>query len=454
MNKITTNGNSVTFEREDGHIDVVEKGQYYIHINSDTVNFILIPRTDRGGVALFSSTMSNLTVNGKTYSEDEWKDGTATSDLSTNDGLSYKVVDELPETGDKGVVYLVKAEEEEENNKYIEYIYVDDAYEILGSFNTDIDLTQFYTKEESDERYATKDDVKNLNIVSTDGSIAVTKSDDGIDVSTNYVKVFGNNEENNNNFLIKTTATETKILPLFYNSGNEYQTYIFGNSTVYEFQGYQGEKTGTVVWNQNETDECYFKLDMTYRARITFDFDNETIKFESLSGYDFSMICSGMSLKTNDDTVYLDSKTEFTLHKGDVLTMSGMDFFINVNNNVSFTNADLFNWVYEQTTTTRYDLAYAVINGHENQLAYQDGVNNKANKNEALSANRRPRNDGDYDSMYNLDNSVSSYMRLRHINGESIIGKTNLELATPEQLDTKLNVADTLSEEEINEIMK
>ena len=85
MNKITTNGNSVTFEREDGHIDVVEKGQYYIHINSDTVNFILIPRTDRGGVALFSSTMSNLTVNGKTYSEDEWKDGTATSDLSTNE---------------------------------------------------------------------------------------------------------------------------------------------------------------------------------------------------------------------------------------------------------------------------------------------------------------------------------------------------------------------------------
>lgn len=454
MNKITTNGNSVTFEREDGHIDVVEKGQYYIHINSDTVNFILIPRTDRGGVALFSSTMSNLTVDGKTYSEDEWKDGTATSDLSANDGLSYKVVDELPETGDKGVVYLVKAEEEEENNKYIEYIYVDDAYEVLGSFNTDIDLTQFYTKEESDEKYATKDDVKNLKIVSTDGSIAVTKSDDGIDVSTNYVKVFGNNEDNNNNFLIKTTATETKIVPLFTDTMDIYQTYIFGNTTVYEFQGYQGEKTGTVVWNQNETDECYFNQDMGYRAKITFDFDNETIKFESLSGYSFGMFCSGMSLKTNDDTVYLDSETEFTLHKGDVLTMGGMDFFINVKRDDSFTNADLFNWVYEKTNTTIYNQAYAVINGHENQLAYQDGVNNKANKNEALTANRKPRNDGDYDSMYNLDNSVSSFIHLRHINGESIIGKTNMELATPEQLDTKLNVADTLSEEEINEIMK
>ena len=166
------------------------------------------------------------------------------------------------------------------------------------------------------------------------------------------------------------------------------------------------------------------------------------------------MICSGMSLKTNDDTVYLDSETEFTLHKGDVLTMSGMDFFIDINNDVSFTNADLFNWVYEQTTTTIYNQAYAVINGKEKQLAYQDDVNEKANRDDALTANRKPKNDGNYDSMYNLNGSVSSYMRLRHINGESIIGTTNMELATPEQLDTKLNVADTLSEEEINEIMK
>lgn len=148
MNKIITNGNSVTFERENGHIDVIEKGKYYIHINGDTVNFILIPRTDNGGVAIFSSLMKDLTVDGKTYSEDEWKNGTATGNLSTNDGLSYKVVNELPETGDKGVVYLIKAEEEEVNNKYVEYIYVDDAYEILGSFSTDINLTQYYTKEE------------------------------------------------------------------------------------------------------------------------------------------------------------------------------------------------------------------------------------------------------------------------------------------------------------------
>ena len=173
MNKITTNGNNVTFERENGHIDVVEKGKYYIHINGDTVNFILIPRTDRGGVALFSSTMSNLTVDGKTYSEEDWKNGTATGDLSTNDGLSYKVVNELPETGDKGVVYLVKAEEEAENNKYVEYIYVDDAYEILGSFSTDINLTQYYTKEESDGKYATKAEIPSTDNLATKEELAL-----------------------------------------------------------------------------------------------------------------------------------------------------------------------------------------------------------------------------------------------------------------------------------------
>ena len=173
MNKITTNGNNVTFERENGHIDVVEKGKYYIHINGDTVNFILIPRTDRGGVALFSSTMSDLTVDGKTYSEEDWKNGTATGDLSTNDGLSYKVVNELPETGDKGVVYLVKAEEEAENNKYVEYIYVDDAYEILGSFSTDINLAQYYTKEESDGKYATKAEIPSIDNLATKEELAL-----------------------------------------------------------------------------------------------------------------------------------------------------------------------------------------------------------------------------------------------------------------------------------------
>lgn len=173
MNKIITNGNNVTFERENGHIDVVEKGKYYIHINGDTVNFILIPRTDNGGVAIFSSLMADLTVDGKTYSEEDWKNGTATGDLSTNDGLSYKVVNELPETGDKGVVYLIKAEAEEENNKYVEYIYVDDAYEILGSFSTDINLTQYYTKEESDAKYAAKTEIPSTDNLATKEELAL-----------------------------------------------------------------------------------------------------------------------------------------------------------------------------------------------------------------------------------------------------------------------------------------
>ena len=173
MNKIITNGNSVTFERADGHIDVVEKGKYYIHINGDTVNFILIPRTDNGGIAIFSSLMTDLTVDGKTYSEEDWKNGTATSDLSTNDGLSYKVVNELPETGDKGIVYLVKAEEDTENNKYVEYIYVDDAYERLGSFSTDINLTQYYTKEESDGKYATKAEIPSTDNLATKEELAL-----------------------------------------------------------------------------------------------------------------------------------------------------------------------------------------------------------------------------------------------------------------------------------------
>jgi len=62
--------------------------------------------------------------------------------------LKIKVVDELPENPDDDdyTVYLVK---NEETNKYEEYIYIDGEWVHLGTL--DVDLTQYYTKEEADE---------------------------------------------------------------------------------------------------------------------------------------------------------------------------------------------------------------------------------------------------------------------------------------------------------------
>lgn len=57
---------------------------------------------------------------------------------------TMEVVDELPETGEANVIYLV-LKEGSESDTYDEYVYVGGAWEKIG--NTDIDLTDYATKE-------------------------------------------------------------------------------------------------------------------------------------------------------------------------------------------------------------------------------------------------------------------------------------------------------------------
>lgn len=60
--------------------------------------------------------------------------------LGSMTGVDFKVVTELPETGEKGVIYLV-AHSHGDNDSYDEYIWVTDKFEKIG--NTDIDLSDY-----------------------------------------------------------------------------------------------------------------------------------------------------------------------------------------------------------------------------------------------------------------------------------------------------------------------
>lgn len=57
--------------------------------------------------------------------------------------LEIKIVDELPETGEAGILYLVPVEESGEDNLYEEYVWVEGAWELIGSAN--IDLSNYPT---------------------------------------------------------------------------------------------------------------------------------------------------------------------------------------------------------------------------------------------------------------------------------------------------------------------
>lgn len=72
----------------------------------------------------------------------------------------YKVVTTLPTTDiDPNKIYLVLSSASGEANTYTEYVYVNNAWEKLGEYKAEVDLTPYLTKEEASTTYATKTEV-------------------------------------------------------------------------------------------------------------------------------------------------------------------------------------------------------------------------------------------------------------------------------------------------------
>lgn len=73
-------------------------------------------------------------------------DGTIKTTLDV--GL-YKVVSALPTTGiDTNKIYLVPDAEGQGQNVYVEYMYVNGKWEIVGQYKSDVDLTPYFKKED------------------------------------------------------------------------------------------------------------------------------------------------------------------------------------------------------------------------------------------------------------------------------------------------------------------
>lgn len=47
--------------------------------------------------------------------------------------LAFKIVEELPEIGDESTIYLIRNGAESGDDLYLEYIYIDNRYELLGT---------------------------------------------------------------------------------------------------------------------------------------------------------------------------------------------------------------------------------------------------------------------------------------------------------------------------------
>lgn len=82
--------------------------------------------------------------------------------------VKMQVVDTLPETGETDTIYLVKKSNPGEQNLYDEYVYTDTGWEHIG--DTSVDLSNYYTKEESDKNLNARIPIFNLPVSDTSTS--------------------------------------------------------------------------------------------------------------------------------------------------------------------------------------------------------------------------------------------------------------------------------------------
>ena len=65
----------------------------------------------------------------------------AISKIAVEGTIKFTIVNELPETGEKGTIYLVGSTASQTNNLYDEYIYTNATWEKIGSTRLEADLT-------------------------------------------------------------------------------------------------------------------------------------------------------------------------------------------------------------------------------------------------------------------------------------------------------------------------
>ena len=116
------------------------------------------------------------------WSNDKGKDNPPTVNIKGTKGdpgsVKMQVVSALPDKGDTDTIYLLKKDKPGEQNIYDEYIYTEDSgWEHIG--DTSVDLTDYYTKEETNNELNKKQNTLTAgdnitienNIISASGNI-------------------------------------------------------------------------------------------------------------------------------------------------------------------------------------------------------------------------------------------------------------------------------------------
>ena len=137
---------------------------------------------------------------------------------------SIITVQELPITGQSHTIYIVESTnkryvyessqwiEISSDNKYIEYIYVNNQWEELGGISVDVDLSDYYTKQETNDLLDNKADVSDI----PDLTNYVQNTDYATNSKGGVIKIGSNAISINGGFLVADTRTYSNYI----NAGN------------------------------------------------------------------------------------------------------------------------------------------------------------------------------------------------------------------------------------------
>ena len=134
---VHTDNNYTTTEKT--KLGGIEAGAEVNVLESISVNGTAQTITSKG-VNISVPTNNNQLTNGAGYQTASDVSSAISSAISGISGISYSVVASLPSTGESGVIYLV-SHSHGSSDVYDEYIYVNNAFEKIGS--TDVDLSGY-----------------------------------------------------------------------------------------------------------------------------------------------------------------------------------------------------------------------------------------------------------------------------------------------------------------------
>ena len=205
---VKVNGSSVVDSSGDASITVP--------VNTSDLN------NDSGFIDNTVNNLANYYLKSETYTQAE-----VNALIGSVTTISFLVVQELPTTGQNNIIYLVPKNPAQTDNIYDEYIYINNDWEKIG--DTEIDLSNYYTKTQTDNIIAgldgsvtgTPSASKTLTSFSeTDGVVSATFGD----ISITKSQVSDYTDENVKQELIDDTSSHTIPLSKTYSPSTQTDT--------------------------------------------------------------------------------------------------------------------------------------------------------------------------------------------------------------------------------------